>query len=373
MIASLSQIDYLAILTSRLLNGCRITAHDGTTLYVPDGRGHYAALWTRDFAYMVLNSGHLMPLEDIAACIQYLIKGQRADGVIPDRVTPDGRAVYVAGPENQPLGGFNLDNGPFLVLAADWIISQLPLLRQRRVIEGWVKALARGMDVIPLSPSGLVYNDPQQPHSPYGFTDCIAKTGELFLESVLYWEACLALARLYGRLGEAVPANVYIDRAVAIEQSVDALWDDAAGVFLAASHDCRQVDIWGNAYAVYTGLTTLAQQERVLDFLVVHFQDYTWCGQVRHLLKGEHWQRLLTPVAPDTYQNGAYWATASGWVMWCLAQRDALLAQHMLDDLTADFQQNGVYECVNQDYAKLDTYVTSATNPLGALLRLEKR
>ena len=230
----------------------------------------------------------------------------------------------------------------------------------------------RGMDVIPLSPAGLVYNDPEKPHSPYGFTDCIAKTGELLFESVLYWEASLALARLYARLGEAVPANLHIDRAVAIERSADALWDDNTGMFLAASHDCRQVDIWANAYAVYTGFTTPNQQERVLDFLVSHYQEYVWRGQVRHLLRGQYWQRLLTPLAPDTYQNGAYWATASGWVMWCLAQRDPALAQRMLDDLIVDFQQNGVYECVNEDYAKLDTYVASATNPLGALLRLEK-
>ena len=97
-------------------------------------------------------------------------------------------------------------------------------------------------------------------------------------------------------------------------------------------------------------------------------------GQVRHLLRGEYWQRVIAPpdvIAPETYQNGAYWATASGWVIDGLKQIDPTLAQKTLADLVADFQANGIWECINDGgYQKVEHYVVSITNPRGALRRL---
>jgi hypothetical protein len=31
------------------------------------------------------------------------------------------------------------------------------------------------------------------------------------------------------------------------------LYDETQGMFLAATEDCRQIDIWGNAYMLYIG------------------------------------------------------------------------------------------------------------------------
>ena len=165
----------------------------------------------------------------------------------------------------------------------------------------------------------------------------------------------------------------YQARAERIETGIWTLWDDRAGAFFAATRNCRQIDVWGCAYALYLGFPLGERRERLFDFLVSRFDEYTWRGQVRHLLRGEYWQRLFIPVPPGEYQNGAYWATASGWVIWALAQREPALAQRMLDELLADFQAEGVYECINEGYRKLDSYVASATNPLGALRRLAAR
>lgn len=59
-----------------------------------------------------------------------------------------------------------------------------------------VTTLRRALEWSPRSPRGLVWNDPARPHSPYGFTDTVGKTGELFFESLLYWTACRRFARL---------------------------------------------------------------------------------------------------------------------------------------------------------------------------------
>lgn len=364
------EVAWLTAKTAELLAGCRVTARDGTVLYTPDGKGNYRALWTRDFAYMVENAGDLLPPEHVEAGLRYLIRGIRADGAAPDRVRPDGVAVYVAGPEDHPLGEPNLDNAQFLVLAVDAHLQRRSPAKRLRLFREWLGPLRRALDYLPRSPAGLVFNDPARPHSPYGFTDTVGKTGELFFESLLYWRACRRLVPWAERFGEAGLAADLQRRAGLIETNLARLWDEAAGAFLAASMDCRQLDIWGNAYALWLDFPLGERRARVLDFLVRNRDRFLFHGQVRHLLKGEHWQRLLTPVPPERYQNGAYWATASGWTMWALAQHDPALGRQVWSDLIADFRANGVFECINEGYRQLDRYVVSATNPLAAARRL---
>ncbi|MCS7193266.1 MAG: hypothetical protein NZ937_09850, partial [Armatimonadetes bacterium] len=109
------RMDWLTEQAKKLIDGCRIKANDGTVLYCPDGKGHYAALWTRDFAYMVENCPDMIPSERVEACIRYLLSGQRNDGCIPDRRQPDGLSVYSAGSVEHPAGEPPLDNSQFMV------------------------------------------------------------------------------------------------------------------------------------------------------------------------------------------------------------------------------------------------------------------
>ena len=46
--------------------------------------------------------------------------------------------------------------------------------------------------------------------------------------------------------------------------------------------------------------------------------------------------------------------------------RDRALAERTLYDLLRYFEQYGVYECVNGDLRRLDTYAVSATNARAA-------
>jgi hypothetical protein len=365
-----SDLSWLAEQTRQLLAGCRVRAEDGTWLYTPDGKGHYRALWTRDFAYMVENAGDLMPREEVEACLRYLIKGIRADGAAPDRVQPDGLAFYVGGPADHPLGEPNLDNAPFLVIAVDAHLQRLPRTQAEALFQEWAASLDRAMDWIPRSAAGLVWNDPAKPHSPYGFTDTVGKTGELFFESLLDWTASRRMAEWHRRIGDHNQARKHRLRADRIERQLGVLWDENAGAFLAATRDCRQLDVWGNAYAIWLDFPLGAKRGRILRFLRDQRERFVWRGQVRHLLRGEHWQRLLMPVEPERYQNGAYWATASGWVMWALARKDRALARRMWSELIADFRAHGICECVNEDYRQSPSYVVSAANPLAAARRL---
>ncbi|MCP5516634.1 MAG: acetylxylan esterase [Verrucomicrobiales bacterium] len=364
-----AEVRFLADAARRLLEGCQVPGVGGHPFYTPDGKGNYRALWTRDFTYMVENAGDLIPEADVEACIQALVAGIREDGAAPDRVRPEGVAVYTAGGEGHPIGEPNIDNAQFLAIAVDTHLRRVDPFGRLALFRAWSGPLDRAMDYIPRGGSGLVYNDPAKPHSPYGFTDTIGKTGELLFESLLYWTACQRLADWHEALG-GPRAGEYRRRAALIESNLATLWDDDAGAFVAATEDCRQLDIWGNAFAVWLDFPLGDRRERVIDFLVSQRERFLWRGQVRHLLAGEHWERLLVPIAPERYQNGAYWATASGWMMWALAQRDEHLARDLWDELIQDFRERGIFECINEGYTQLDSYVVSATNPLAAARRL---
>ena len=69
---SADQREWLREEAKHQLSGCQITAHDGTILYTPDGEGNYAALWTRDFGYMVENAIELMPPKHVKSALLYL-------------------------------------------------------------------------------------------------------------------------------------------------------------------------------------------------------------------------------------------------------------------------------------------------------------
>jgi len=242
-----------------VIRTCRVTAVDGTTLFTPDGVGHYGALWTRDFAYLVERGGELLSQTDIRAAIRILIAGQRDDGAVPDRVNCNLVPIYHPGGVGNPLGrGPALDNGMFLVSLvyhfhklssdSDFVSEALPSLR-------------RALAFVPRN-RNLVFNDPQQPSCTYGFQDTVAKGGHDLFCSLLFIVACRQMVVL-----DPAAAAEWSAQASATEASLWLLWDETRGVYLAASEICRQIDIWGNAFLVAHGIGDATRRQRVARYL----------------------------------------------------------------------------------------------------------
>ncbi len=356
----------------RLITGCRTIAYDGTILYTPDGAASYNALWLRDFSYMAEYAPEFIPTAHIKDAVLYAKKHERADGWLPDRVYADGTVCYAAGTLADPVGKANLDNTPFWV----FLIGGLSLRMEQKEFAALFAELEpdiyTGLSILPLDENGLIFNDAKAPHSPYGFTDTIGKTGSLLMESLLFWRACRIaerLCRTYGK--DSLHTAWYVQRAAAVERNIFSLYDAQSKTFYAADGDCKQLDVWGNAYLLYIGFPCPDEvRVGILDWFAAHYEDYCYMGQIRHLPKGEYWQRTLIEVKPEEYQNGAYWATATGWVMWCLEQSAPELASRMLKEVLFCFAQEGSFECVNRDYRKLNSFVVSATNVYGAVSRI---
>jgi hypothetical protein len=367
-IISRNNLDWLTSEAEQQLSGCVIIAHDGTHLYTPDGEGNYAALWTRDFCYMVENAFELFPEHHIHDAILYLLNGQRDDGCIPDRVQSDGLAVYCAGSVRSPLGEPPLDNSQFMVKLVSEYVQKTGDIK---LFEQISNQLVAGMDYLPQSQNGLIYNDPVNPHSPYGFTDTIGKTGELLFCSLLYWEACQKLTKLFELVEDQTSAQDFANRANLIELNLNKLWDAKTGMYSAATNDCWQIDIWGNTYAIYIDFPLAKKKDRIINYLYNNFDNIVFQGQIRHLPKPDFWEKTLVTIKPGTYQNGAYWGTAAGWIAFAFWHKYPDLSRKIFHDLILSYQKSGAFECINQDYKKINNYVASVTNPLGAIKKFK--
>ncbi len=349
----------------KLIAGSVIVSESGVKLFTPDGMGNYKALWTRDFAYMVTQCCDLFEEKEIEEAIQYLIDGAReCDGWIPDRVDATGKAFYHAGGEKFP-GDDNLDNAPFLILAAAKLLLNIAPERAKTLYSQWKKALVRGMECLPVDENGILVNDSEPLHSPYGFTDTICKGGKLCMETLLYWEALCDLAKLEKAFG--TEEAVFAEKSRSIERVFADIFTDETGMLLSCTGQCRHIDLWASCYAIFNGFPLKEMQKTAISaYMVSLYDEVVSFGQLRHLPAGEYWEETFEPYPQGEYQNGAFWATPAAWLCATLALTDVAKAKQAVTELLAYFESCGVYECVNGEYRKLDTYVASATSAYAA-------
>lgn len=351
-------------LAQQCLEAARVEASDGTIIYEPDGSGHYSGIYMRDFCYAVEGAGYLMAPEEIAAAIDYLFSRQREDGLMPNRVDPDGAAIYVVNARNPALGRPPTDNAQFavkLVKAYVDLTGDYDFFRERR------NALMDAMATVPLSEDALVFVDPNEPHSAYGFTDTVAKTGEVLFSSLLYWEVCLLLANMAQEAEDHDTAHDWFEAAERHAKALPEFLDDRTHMFRAATGDCDQVDLWASAYAGVIRAASKSQTRHIAEFFFDHYDDCILRGCVRHLPGEETWERMLADVAPGTYQNGGYWATPGGWVAMVLDKLDPETARMFVDDVIEELEQGQAPEWINAERRAVPLYVASATNVLGAV------
>jgi hypothetical protein len=203
---------------------------------------------------------------------------------------------------------------------------------------------------------------------PYGFTDTVRKQGDELFCSLLYTQVCRQLGEMLSAAGRKAEARTWTKRAGDLAPVIrKVFWDADVGLFRAATVACREPDIWGSAFAAYTGVAMPAQSKVVAKYFRDHYQALVQRGQVRHLPGGVYWE---SACERETYQNGGYWATPTGWFAWTLALVDQPLAERTIVDLVADFRERGVSEWVLGDRQAVMGYLASATMPLAGARRM---
>ncbi len=410
-ILSNNDLKYLEELTktvmdsSRIYPGQKISDEFGSnntngTLIRPGGRSCYPAFWIRDYA-MSLESGfvtreeqkHMLQLTASKQCDQTFIT--KAGSMIPvgaiaDHIRiDDGLPIYFPGTYDYKGQGGKIwgmlppycDQYFFIHMAWFYIKTISPAEFLNHEING-VKLIDRLEMAYKMSPTRqdgvLVSTTDDFRGVDFGFRDAIYITGDLCFSSLLKYRASLELAELFKLMNCKDKAAGYQRIASRLKTEIPERFSDRRGMLLASTGISNQADVWSTALAVSFGVLEGEQLMKTCRFLADSYKNGSLAsrGNIRHILTcDDHndstaWEKSLTPI--NTYQNGAYWGTPTGWVCAAIAKVDLpsakQLAKEFVDDLRAGDYRKGAefgapWECYNSGPPQNALYLATVACP----------
>jgi hypothetical protein len=384
----------------------------GVSLVRPGGRSCYPAFWIRDFA-MSLASG-CIPNQEMLDALLLTASCQCEEtrtlptggiipaGAIPDHINFDGTPIFYPGtydPERQGGEPWGIlpsldDHFYFIEMAWECVSATGDIDVLRRVVKGkeLIQRLADAFAVPPRdSGSGLIRCTTENRGVSFGFTDTVVHTGELLFCSLLASRAARHLAKLYAALGAEEKAAEHSSLHDKLRGIIPQTFMCADGYLKSSTGLSSQADVWGTAFAAYEDLLTPAARSAASEAILTGYRKgaIAWRGNIRHVptthdySKDSSWERT-TGVPINTYQNGAYWATATGWVADTLARRDSraaseLMAEYVSDLRSTDFrmgeEHGSPWECMHpaNEHRQNPVYLTSVSCPVAALHRQKER
>jgi len=341
---------------------------DGTRVYAPQAGCKDKAFWLRDYVMML--EGGLVPKDRIVPCAKIFLGAVSPEGFGVDCVKFDGTPVYKPGygtMGDNPV----LDGSPYTVKLAyeSWRATGEAYFLSEDVL----RLLAKTLAAIPLEPEGcLAWIDPSRAweRCPFGFIDTVRLGGACLFPSLLTIEARRDFAEMLEAAGRQPEAREQRRQADAMAAAVETrFWDASVGLYRAATHRCREHDVWGSAYAVWLGVADREHAQRVAAYFRDNYDGLVQRGQIRQLPAGVYWEDAA--IGRDTYQNGAYWGTAAGWFAWTLARVDRPKALALFDELVADYRARGANEWVLGERVECPDYLSSLALPLQGLRRVK--
>lgn len=384
----------------------------GFTLVTP-GKDTYTSYWIRDFA-MSADSGFITP-DELRQHLLLTCRAQNgpaerrlANGLhlppwaIPDHINYDGRPSFFPGTysadDDQGNGAFGRvppmdDHYEFVHIAyVYWKTTHDVALLKQTV--GGVSVFARlehAFAVPTTNPrTGLAETTLADRAVGFGFCDVETHTGQLLFASLLRYRAAGELAELAPAVGQRARAPGYRQIQKTIRAHLVPTFADPkmiGGWLRAATGVSRQADVWGTLFALHLGILEgqAADAARRTIAEAARRGTITLEGGVRQVptdldfSKTTAWERSLAPV--NTYQNGAYWHTASGWLIEALWTSDRTLALRLFEEMIThlrqgDFRKGPGHGAPWEVYGPGETarqnpvYMASVAVPYGVLKRL---
>ena len=386
-----------------------ITNSCGITLITP-GKDTYTAYWIRDFS-MSVDSGFITR-DELRNHLLLACKAQGgpadrklANGLhvppwaIPDHVNYDGRPTFYPGTyasgDDQGAGACGRippidDHYEFVHIAYAWWIATHDVSVFRMEVNG--ASVFERLEKAFASPTtdprtGLAVTTEADRAIGFGFCDGETHTGKLLFASLLRYRAAGELAELARAVGEPKRAPAYRQIQRTIRANIAPTFADpqAIGGWLRASTEIsRQADVWGTLFALHLNILGRADADAARRTIAeaVRRGTITFEGGVRHVptdldfSKTTAWERSMCPR--NSYQNGGYWHTASGWLIEALWKYDRTLALQIFGEMiahlrTQDFRKGPGYGAPWEVYGpdgqarQNPVYMTSVALPCGIL------
>jgi hypothetical protein len=346
---------------------CPVTNTCNFALVTP-GKDTYQAFWPRDFS-MALGTGFINA-EEIHNHLRLLCRVQNgakevklANGLhvpgwaIPDHINYDGRPVWFPGTMSSSNDQGNGvcgrmppfdDNFEFIHIAfVLWQTThQTKFLRE--VINGIpiIEHLQRAFAVPNVdTATGLIETTEEDRAVGFGFCDAEAHTGKLLFASLLRYRAAGELAQLCRAV--KLDSSVYRNVQKLVRANIAGSFaDPSIGGWLRASTGLsKQADVWGTIYALELNVLDkpTADAARKTIAAAVRSGTVTFEGGVRHVPTNMDfsattaWERSIVPL--NTYQNGGYWQTPSGWLIDVLWYHDRGAALKVFNEMIAHLRE----------------------------------
>jgi len=190
----------------------------------------------------------------------------------------------------------------------------------------------------------------------------------------LKFEAANELAAMFEASGDPAKARRYRQDAAGLQRSIPAQFFHAAhdsdeGWLHSATGIGNQPDVWGSAFAVWSGAVRGVTARKVTRSLVRAYRDGTAVSQgcVRQILTTDplnhgSWEKSFAPAGE--YQNGGYWGTAAGWYIAAMATVDRHAAADMARDYIAFLKNHMRPNGMTQAWEWFSADGTKTANPL---------
>ena len=384
--------------------------NSGGILIRPGGRDCYPSFWIRDYA-MSLESGlvttaeqkHMISLTAATQCSHtHITKGGSMIplGAVADHIRIDDLlpiffpGTYSYEDQGTPRWGVfppYCDQYYFIHMVWNYITETSDVEFLESEIEGMklIDRLELAYKVPPVTTgSPLVYTTDNLRGVDFGFRDAIVITGHLCFSSILKFKASEELAFLFGKLKDTRKSEKYRHDAKALKTAITDTFLDNRGMLRASTGKSSQPDVWSTALAVYLGIIDGDMLEKTCRFLERSYLEGTlaYKGNIRHILTSDDYSDSqvweVTDVKKNTYQNGAYWGTPTGWVCNAIARVNLQAAKKLAAEYVEELRKNDYrkgesfgapYECFHPSgYVQNPVYLTSVTCPY-AVFKLNGR
>jgi hypothetical protein len=354
----------------------------GFTVRVPGGtQNYYPAFWIRDAAMML--GGDLVPVKEVEGWIRLVASvqpghlGLKFDhGLvvppysIPDHITLKGEACWFPGAyADQGVGNYGFlppaDDAFYFVqmVYEQFRLSGKADFLNQQVKTGWgehplSEVCVRAFDSVDYDPTtALVTCDskPGKGRVDWGFCDSVTKTGSCLMPSLLRWQAAKRLAVMFRRLQRNEVATDLEKQAGLIQGNLWPSLVGAHGMMFSATGLGSKDDIWASSFAVSIGILSRSGEASLARHLLSLYKagGSVAEGQVRHMPPtgqfGGFWEKASS--GQNTYQNGGYWATPTGWLIVALDKVDHAAARKLFSEYVASLRSRRAagapYEWIN--------------------------